>query len=156
MIAHDITGETFGHLTARERTAGKDDHAWWLCDCDCGGTKTMRATHLVEARKRNSTLSCGCRPRNGQPIKWACLFRGELRSTGELAALSGISESTLFRWFRDGSISEAKIIARMQRESRNRTARLLGLGSNQLHHRRKAWCDVPEVYTTPKGGRRVA
>jgi len=56
-IADDLTGEVFGKLTAF-RYLGKDDksHRIWLCKCECGIVKPIRAGHLLD----NSLVSCGC------------------------------------------------------------------------------------------------
>lgn len=54
----DLTGRTFGALTV-ERLDGTDsnDHAMWICRCDCGAQVRVAATNLKEGR----TVSCGCR-----------------------------------------------------------------------------------------------
>lgn len=59
MTPHDLTGRTFGMLTAirRHPSPGK---ARWLCVCKCGETSTPRENNLLFARTR----SCGCQRRN--------------------------------------------------------------------------------------------
>lgn len=52
----DITGKRFGKLVAIKWTKFKGVHRYWLCQCDCGKTSEVAATHLV----RNKTSSCGC------------------------------------------------------------------------------------------------
>jgi hypothetical protein len=55
--AIDLTGQTFGRLTVRER-AGSDEKnggAMWLCDCSCGGVAKIWGSEL-----RTSRRSCGC------------------------------------------------------------------------------------------------
>lgn len=55
--AIDLTGQTFGRLTVRER-AGSDTRnggAMWLCECSCGGFTKVRSSEL-----RSSRRSCGC------------------------------------------------------------------------------------------------
>lgn len=47
----DITGETFGRLTAVEKLGSV-----WLCSCLCGNTITVRAGPL----RNGNTKSCGC------------------------------------------------------------------------------------------------
>lgn len=49
--AKDLSGQTFGRLTAVAYTDGK-----WLCRCECGGTSKTRSTKLRSGRTR----SCGC------------------------------------------------------------------------------------------------
>lgn len=53
----DLTGRRFGRLTV----ISEDDARWsgsvvWLCKCDCGNYKRVRASHL----KRGAVISCGC------------------------------------------------------------------------------------------------
>lgn len=53
----DITGQKFGRLTAI-KPEFKDKHYryHWLCECECGNTKTISYDSLV----RGLTKSCGC------------------------------------------------------------------------------------------------
>lgn len=56
-IAEDLRGRKFGRLTVIERSERKDPNAtWWVCKCDCGNTKEVRAGVL----KKGETRSCGC------------------------------------------------------------------------------------------------
>lgn len=54
-------GERFGHLTvlaeAETRTSGGQPKRFWLCECDCGVRKEIRA----ECIRSGHTCSCGCR-----------------------------------------------------------------------------------------------
>lgn len=52
----DITGNKYGRLTVIERAENQNKKPMWLCKCDCGNTKIVRADSL----KNGSTLSCGC------------------------------------------------------------------------------------------------
>lgn len=54
---NDLTGQRFGHWTVKCR-AGKDknNHALWLCDCDCGNEGVVLGTNLI----RGLSTSCGC------------------------------------------------------------------------------------------------
>lgn len=53
----DLTGKTFGRLTAIERMPVDKHHkSRWKCRCACGGTVTLNASSLV----RQLTSSCGC------------------------------------------------------------------------------------------------
>lgn len=58
MRAQDLTGKKFGHLTPRllHHISPSGGHAYWECDCDCGNTKIVRASHL----KSGNVTSCGC------------------------------------------------------------------------------------------------
>lgn len=53
----DLTGRRFTRLTAIARN-GSDKHgtAKWLCVCDCGNYKTVRADKLLTGQ----VMSCGC------------------------------------------------------------------------------------------------
>ena len=48
----DLTDKRFGKLIAIRHTGENK----WVCKCDCGNTKTVRAANLVNG----STTSCGC------------------------------------------------------------------------------------------------
>lgn len=56
---NDLTGRKFGKLTVRcldeERTA-QTHKGYWICDCECGGVKSIRADSLTSGK----TTSCGC------------------------------------------------------------------------------------------------
>lgn len=57
----DLTGEVFGRLTAKEigerrvYTDGSTRY-FWLCECECGNTKTIASNKLISGH----TQSCGC------------------------------------------------------------------------------------------------
>ncbi len=57
-LSHDLTGCTFGHLTALRRAA-EDPRPGvrWRCRCDCGNEVTVLATILATGRRTH----CGCR-----------------------------------------------------------------------------------------------
>ena len=53
----DLTGLRFGRLVAiRENGRTRQGQAMWLCQCDCGNTKTIASSSLVNGL----TVSCGC------------------------------------------------------------------------------------------------
>jgi hypothetical protein len=53
----NLAGERFGRWTVRERAADTaSGHVRWLCDCDCGNRKVVRAARL----RQGETNSCGC------------------------------------------------------------------------------------------------
>ena len=53
-----MTGQRFGKLIVmkRDMTVGNKRGAHWICKCDCGNIKTIKAWSL----KSGATLSCGC------------------------------------------------------------------------------------------------
>jgi len=48
----DMTGQRFGRLVANEYLG----NSWWVCHCDCGVVRRVRASSL----RRGHTKSCGC------------------------------------------------------------------------------------------------
>jgi hypothetical protein len=55
--AIDMTGQRFGRLVVLARAAATPGgSATWLCQCDCGQTKTVVRTCLLTG----DTQSCGC------------------------------------------------------------------------------------------------
>ena len=55
----DLTGKKFGKLTALrtvKNTSNTDNHAMWLCSCECGGEKIVQSHKLL----RGDVKSCGC------------------------------------------------------------------------------------------------
>lgn len=52
----DLTGQTFGRLTAVSYVDTTKEHARWLCKCACGGSVIVPAYAL----RRGNTKSCGC------------------------------------------------------------------------------------------------
>lgn len=57
--AIDLTGQRFGKLSVLRRDPHKKDggNYYWICECDCGGRKSIRGTSLLMA---DGTRSCGC------------------------------------------------------------------------------------------------
>lgn len=56
MRLRDLTGQRFGKLVVRERTANIGRQTAWLCKCDCGNEKAVPSWNLVSGQ----TKSCGC------------------------------------------------------------------------------------------------
>lgn len=56
MSAKDLAGLKFGKLTAETIVKSHGGHLYWLCGCDCGGSKVVRGSHLLSGNVR----SCGC------------------------------------------------------------------------------------------------
>ena len=55
-VAVNLKDRVFGQLTVIERAGTIGKHAAWLCRCECGKTKVIRADHLIY----HQTKSCGC------------------------------------------------------------------------------------------------
>ena len=52
----NLIGQKFGRLTVIKFIEHKNDHTKWLCQCECGNIKVVRADSL----KNGSIKSCGC------------------------------------------------------------------------------------------------
>lgn len=52
----DLTNQRFGKLVAKCRTDNMSGQTAWICECDCGNRKPIRAISL----KLGMTISCGC------------------------------------------------------------------------------------------------
>jgi hypothetical protein len=52
----DLTGFQFGSLTILKLGRSKGNGAWWICQCNCGKQKEIRASDMVQGK----TNSCGC------------------------------------------------------------------------------------------------
>ena len=63
----DITGMTFGRLTAVSRAENRGRSSFWLFRCECGNLKEINRCHAV----RLKTKSCGCLNRDvlGRALK---------------------------------------------------------------------------------------
>ena len=55
-VARDLSGQTFGFLTAISRAENHNGNVMWTCGCTCGVIKAYRADRL----KSSHTKSCGC------------------------------------------------------------------------------------------------
>lgn len=61
--ALDLSGRRFGKLVAQESVkSSMSGHKYWLCNCDCGGIKVVRGSHLISGDIR----SCGCLHSTGE------------------------------------------------------------------------------------------
>jgi hypothetical protein len=52
----DLAGRKFGQLTAIRYSGSRESKVWWLCKCDCGTEKEIRAGSLMAGLSN----SCGC------------------------------------------------------------------------------------------------
>jgi hypothetical protein len=55
-MRYDLTGKTFGSLTASHPAPNRGDATAWNCRCVCGSPYIARTTSLINGR----TSSCGC------------------------------------------------------------------------------------------------
>jgi hypothetical protein len=53
----DLIDQRFGKLVVVKYAGSIDEHAIWLCRCDCGSFKVISAQTL---RRKPGTKSCGC------------------------------------------------------------------------------------------------
>lgn len=100
-IQHDLTGQTFGRLTAIEPCDGPEKRGkWWQCRCSCGNEKRVTAASL----RNGHTQSCGCYSR--YPVD-GINFRSKLEMYFYIAAsIRGIAveyESTTIEVELDGA-----------------------------------------------------
>lgn len=62
----DISGTTFGYLTAIERHSKTNGGRWkWLCNCLCGKQYIVSVSDL----RNGKTVSCGCRKKSGHLVR---------------------------------------------------------------------------------------
>lgn len=52
----DLVGQKFGRWTVLERAPNKGKSVYWVCQCDCGTIKQVKAASLKSGRSQ----SCGC------------------------------------------------------------------------------------------------
>lgn len=56
MKLNDLTGQRFERLTVMQKAPTQTNMTYWLCQCDCGETVSVRRDHLLTG----NTVSCGC------------------------------------------------------------------------------------------------
>jgi len=54
--ALDLTGKKFNRLSVVKYSHSHKRHTYWVCECECGATKTIAGTAL----RTGHTKSCGC------------------------------------------------------------------------------------------------
>jgi hypothetical protein len=65
---HNLAGKRFGKLVVvRMCPHATYDRVHWVCRCDCGKEKTVRAASLVAGDKSVATRSCGCMSMRERP-----------------------------------------------------------------------------------------
>lgn len=63
-VLMDLTGQRFGRLTVIGRDDKVTRKTYWICQCDCGTIKSVRADIL----KAGKTISCGCKKKEQDKI----------------------------------------------------------------------------------------
>jgi len=72
----NLIGQRFGRLVVISKAdSEKNGHTRWNCICDCGGTTTVRSSHLLSG----DTRSCGCIGR--EMLSKMCLKHGMSETT---------------------------------------------------------------------------
>lgn len=54
--AKDLIGQRFGKLVCVKKAQSRNNHTYWLCQCDCGNRKEIQTSHLTSG----ASTSCGC------------------------------------------------------------------------------------------------
>lgn len=68
MIRSNLKGKVFGKLTVLGLSEiSRNGHSRWHVICECGTSKTVLATHLIQGK----TISCGCHGRQTGKGNWA-------------------------------------------------------------------------------------
>ena len=66
LFLNDLTGQKFGKLTVVKRDdskqKGKACFAYWICQCECGNTTSVRGDHLRD----HTIVGCGCTNSKGE------------------------------------------------------------------------------------------
>lgn len=100
----DLTGQRFGRLTVVERAEQPEDAktkgAYWLCRCDCGGTKIALSGSL----RNGGVTSCGCM-RGRSRSHWKAVYTDDGRvfpSVNRAGQAMGVTRSTLRRHIKSG------------------------------------------------------
>lgn len=126
----NLAGLAVGALNVLER----QENTKWLCECFCGKRVERTTSHLMEARKLGRMPNCGCRPRGGR-AKYAILYRGELRSVAEVAAMTGRDKRNLLRIAKRGLLSEAWLDERAAFEAKIERQKAAGVSHDTLYQR---------------------
>ena len=121
----DLTGQRFGQLVAGEATKHKGRTAY-LCQCDCGATKVMRADVLQTGVKH-----CKIPGRHEVTVKVSDAFYGPLISRF-LATEKG------YKWYVSGQACKKGHLC--ERQTANGSCRLCGLEKNAA--RFKGWYEA--------------
>ena len=98
---NDLTGQTFGRLTAVEYVGQSS----WKCRCTCGSNCTVKTSNL----KNGHTQSCGCMAREQSAINGAKIKDITGQRFGKLVALRYLGHSTWELQCDCGNITAARL-----------------------------------------------
>ena len=98
----NLIGQKFNKLTVikldidrinYEIKSGKRKKIYWLCECECGNTKSVWSSHL----KRGEVTSCGCNISKGEKRVSACLLNKNILFNNQkmFTGLVGINSGNL-------------------------------------------------------------
>lgn len=113
----DLTGRQFGYLTVlrfdHEKVVGANKMFFWLCQCECGETKSLTRSHILS----HQSASCGCQfkrkpipdltgkvftrwtviepsPEQTKPAKYLCICEcGNSKNISAYNLMNGLSHS---------------------------------------------------------------
>ena len=88
--AIDLTGRRFGKLLVqhRDKSPNADEHAYWRCRCDCGGTTLTSGVSLLSGTR--SCKPCSQIPKNAVWQQVYGLYRRNAKHRGHAFELSGV------------------------------------------------------------------
>jgi len=109
-MKRDLANRRFGRLTViRQASIDRFGHRKWLCQCDCGNTKVVRAQSLLSGH----TKSCGCLNReeaakrlmgHGLHTKHGLRYTRLYRIWADMKARCYNPNSTVYRYYMERGI----------------------------------------------------
>lgn len=103
-LPHHFIGQKYNKLTVLKYVKTLQGHHYYLCQCECGKTKTINLYTV----KKGVTKSCGCICRESHWSKRPVVFQGQTTSLKEIASRFGLTTKILAARKRDGmSLEEA-------------------------------------------------
>jgi len=90
----DLTGNRYGQLLVVARVSSAANGRVYLCRCDCGQEKELRAAELRARRHKSCASGCGSNVAHGGSQKVHDVY-GVMLTTKEMARLAGVSISSI-------------------------------------------------------------
>lgn len=97
----DLTGQKFGRWTVLEKAPSKNKAVYWICQCECGEIKEVKAASLRSGKSK----SCGCLQKDllsnrGIEYKYKKIKHLEGQQFGDLKVLEliGLDEGKKAIW----------------------------------------------------------